>query len=646
MKRKLALLVAALLVCSCALGLSGVFAAGETVTIATAMDLAAAIKNQDDNQTWILTGDMYDLDATCLAEYEDYSNGGNTHWYFPIYKDGITIKGENNPIITSSVTSVNSSINLQNFITVFGDGLTIENVQLKSKTEANKVIEIRGKDFTLRNVDVLDAGEGNGEGGSIYFNSPNVGNSLLENVNLKGRLIESYKGGGAPANIGTITLDNVVVDASESVYMGDDYWLINTTPAQYYPAISTYNGMNPVGPGEAAGGQTNQGALTANNPFVVADGGLTIQIGNGALNPFVQMMQMAPEGTVIELMEDIELGGTLFIYDKAEAITIKGNGHTITASAAYDPDNGDILVKPPAGNNRLNLITVGNCADITFTDVNIVTTGANRHGLNIVDSSVTLNDVVIDHEASISGAPLIINASDVKVTGALELIAGDTSWYGFNVDSKGSEACLDLSDATGFTFTDNSTAKDKEPGTLEGAGANVETNADIIVEDDGTVRMAIRVESVEIQGLDDDGGLALEVGDTKTLTLEITPADADYTNAVWASADTAIATVVDGVVTAVAPGTTTINVTVDGQMDRFTIVVSAAAQELTPTPSDEPIATPTATESAPATAAPTNPPVGVNPPTGDINTLAIVMVLMVAAAALVGGLQLVRRKQN
>ena len=71
----------------------------------------------------------------------------------------------------------------------------------------------------------------------------------------------------------------------------------------------------------------------------------------------------------------------------------------------------------------------------------------------------------------------------------------------------------------------------------------------------------IPVEAVEL----DQTELSLKVGETATLTATIFPDDATNQDVVWSSSDEAVATVVDGVVTAVAEGEALITVTaVDG----------------------------------------------------------------------------------
>ena len=97
----------------------------------------------------------------------------------------------------------------------------------------------------------------------------------------------------------------------------------------------------------------------------------------------------------------------------------------------------------------------------------------------------------------------------------------------------------------------------------------------------------------------------LSVGDTETLTATIAPTEATNKVVTWGSSDDAVATVVDGVVTAVAEGTATITVTTDdgGYTDNCVVTVNPA-----PTPavtldftSNTGWSFPTAKEEGPAT---------------------------------------------
>lgn len=69
------------------------------------------------------------------------------------------------------------------------------------------------------------------------------------------------------------------------------------------------------------------------------------------------------------------------------------------------------------------------------------------------------------------------------------------------------------------------------------------------------------VESVTVE----PASLTLEVGQGETLTATVSPGNADDKTVIWRSSDTDVATVEDGVVTAVSEGTATITATADGK---------------------------------------------------------------------------------
>lgn len=84
---------------------------------------------------------------------------------------------------------------------------------------------------------------------------------------------------------------------------------------------------------------------------------------------------------------------------------------------------------------------------------------------------------------------------------------------------------------------------------------------------------AIPVESVTLS----EESLDLLVGDQVELTVEILPEDAEYDEFVWSSSDEAVATVADGLVTAVAEGSAEITVQVGDVTDVCAVTVSVPA---------------------------------------------------------------------
>ena len=81
----------------------------------------------------------------------------------------------------------------------------------------------------------------------------------------------------------------------------------------------------------------------------------------------------------------------------------------------------------------------------------------------------------------------------------------------------------------------------------------------------------VAVESVTLNKTE----LTLEVGDEETLTATVAPDNATNKTVTWSSSDSAVATVANGKVTAVAAGTATITATADGKSATCTVTVNA-----------------------------------------------------------------------
>ena len=394
---------------------------GEVVKITNSQELIDAINNQKDNQTWELAAGTYDVADGCL-EHVANMNGVEKGFVFPIHANNITIKGMGDVTITSEYDSNTGNWAGQNFITVGGSNVTIEDVKLKGNYNSyyegcNKVLELigNGKNLALRNVEclALTKADGTQNSGSIYINVADAGNTVLENVTL-------YSWINARAvTAGTVTANNVVQDFTKNEYAGY--------------SDPTYGYAWDLG-------------ITGNN---VVLNGFTIKVDNKT--EFVkQIMDKLQPGTTIELMSDIEVSEEVYI-NGIDNVTINGNGHTITAADDFKMNT--------AGQIELMKIQADN---VTLNDVNLVATAANKHTLDVWGSqNVQLNNVTLNHENAQSGAPLVVNGSDVTVSGNFSVVTGDNSWYGVNLDNKNGNASLTFAEDATLTFTDNSSTADK-----------------------------------------------------------------------------------------------------------------------------------------------------------------------------------------
>jgi len=177
--------------------------------VKNATELRDALKNQKNGEVIAIKEGTYNMDRDDETKYED-----QTGFYFLLTASNFTLKGFGNVVIKSTVESENGVWASQNFVTIAGDNTLIEGITLQCKKEPNKVIEILGKDTTLRSIKVEPMDEVK-FAGSIYL-STKAGNTTIENSSLTyGRITTSG------ASDSTLTLKNVTIDFANA-YLDED----------------------------------------------------------------------------------------------------------------------------------------------------------------------------------------------------------------------------------------------------------------------------------------------------------------------------------------------------------------------------------------------------------------------------------------
>ena len=424
------------------------------LVMSTAGELAQAIAAQQDGQSWILEAGIYDLDAALLAIYGSWTNpapSAQTGWYFPIHADHLTITGEGTPVLTSSVVSANGAWASQDFITIWGSDVTIDGVNIRSKQETNKAIEVFASNFTLKNAVILantvarapeETSTGSLFSGSIYFNAmnPDIGSALLENVTLSGwiaveKLISS----------GTVTLRNSVIDFRGNIYAN---YLWDGTRYQY-GVISKNSRI--VSEGFKVLVDVNQYNLQVNildrvpaNTIVEFAAG-TYYVPAELAVPAGVTLDTATNGAVIEVMP----ADTVFVYNVPEFNAALNNTAiaTIRMAAGIYEFSSQISV-----DRTVSIIGAGD-ATILKVSADLGTASVSKHALSIRSSNhVTLKNMIID-SASLAygvnmyksqsvllenvtlknskGAGLTVNGSDVA---AVNLTTAGNTWGAVNVD--------------------------------------------------------------------------------------------------------------------------------------------------------------------------------------------------------------------
>ncbi len=427
-KRKLLSVLLALCMVLALVPMTALAESGNAVSITSVEQLEAAIENQADDQVWELAAGTYELSKAFTTS--EPVNGETGPFIFPITADNLKIVGKGDVVITSSVTpdaATGGVWHNQNFLTVIGSGVTIENVDLKANKNlyyaqtdpiggVNKAVEVLGKNFALKDVALLPV-EGQSEdavnSGSVYFSTADAGNAVLENVTVRSWVTARTD----TVKNGTITLKNTIIDISN--------FIDNTTYA-----------------------------TSASNDIFVSDG-LSVLV-DSSINLSGEIFNKVPAGTTVKLTEDYLVNGDrgLQIDPANQNITFDLNGFSVKPGDDFTPntDNG-------VNKWRANLMSINGADGFTLTGGKLTADGkeAVRNVLNVQGSKgVVIDDVVLNHEGSAAGAPLIVNASEVTVTGKLDVVTGQGSWYGINVDNKGEEASLVFAEESTLTYTDKS----------------------------------------------------------------------------------------------------------------------------------------------------------------------------------------------
>ena len=331
-----------------------------------------------------------------------------------------------------------------------------------------------------------------------------------------------------------LTINNVDVTATNT---SNNQQGILLQSANSSPATLTVNGGELTASGQSAGikyfigsGESGSGtpSLTvSNNAIVRANGGISdnsstdIQIEDGN-NSSGGIVFDDDKGTVYG---DVTLQGNLEISE--------GESLTLDVGASLNANGHNVIVD----GGTLDSTLATNLGDSVIYKVTQVELGKTSLTLNVGDEENLIPTITPD------------NATDKSVT--WESSASGVA----TVDTSGKVTAVSVG-----TATITATAAD---GSGEKATCSVTVNAAAIVP----------VESVSL----DKTSLELTEGGTARLTATILPDNATNKNVTWSTSDASIATVTDGVVTAVAPGTATITVTTEDGSKTATCAVTVAA---------------------------------------------------------------------
>lgn len=115
-----------------------------------------------------------------------------------------------------------------------------------------------------------------------------------------------------------------------------------------------------------------------------------------------------------------------------EGTTLNLALHSISGTGDFSADNTQKHV--------LNISASG----VTVKNGNIVAGDGNKHCVYVGNgaSNVVLENVTLNNEKTVGGAPLVISSASVEIRGELKLVLGENSWYGINLDNRNSKPSI------------------------------------------------------------------------------------------------------------------------------------------------------------------------------------------------------------
>ena len=384
-----------------------------TIEIDSDDKLVNAIKNQADGQIWTIKEGTYTLNpGTDIYESQ-------TGWFFPIVANDLNIVGEGDVTIKAGTDVANGAWASQNFVTIWGNNVTIDNVTLISQVDPssdmpNKVVEILGDNTVLLNIttesnmdeetDVEDFS------GTIYIGASGI-NTVLHNVTLnKGRISFS----GADSSNHTLLI-NVLVDYAGSPRESQSLMYPVYNPNNSPVSVDRFkvNVSNAIAP------QLNEviAHLPANTELTLKDGEYVLDNDN----------------------DDTVESGHLYITND---ITLKGESHNTVISVNAGGLTGQAGVYVEANVTISNLKVVMNTTNTSLAalkasgnslsvvdrlkleNVAVVNNGG-KHGINIHGvTNAVLNRVTVSTDNdSLKGVALAVASSNVTVLNS-DLILG------------------------------------------------------------------------------------------------------------------------------------------------------------------------------------------------------------------------------
>ncbi|GAB6395362.1 MAG: Ig-like domain-containing protein [Bacteroidales bacterium] len=351
-----------------------------------------------------------------------------------------------------------------------------------------------------------------------------------------------------------VPVSGVSIAAADSLAVGDTLRLHATIePANATNQAVTWSSDNDlVATVDAAGLVTGVSAGEAHIFVTTVDGGLKDSV-------LIKVYTIAVEGVTI-----------------AAAVDSVGVGHTLKLTAKVTPDNAtDKSVTWSSGNTAVATVSsAGTVTGRTAGETYIYVTTVDGGYKDSVAIRVYTEEVV-PQPIPVTGVTIAGATDSLKADSTLQLTAVITPEDADNktVTWSSSDAAVATVDNTGLV---TGVAEGEAIITVTTEDGEFTASVTIAVYTEEVVPQPIPVEGVTL----DKETATLAIDETLQLTYAIEPADADVEYSVaWSSDNEAVATVADGVVTAIAEGEAIITITVTTEDGEFTASVTITVEE-------------------------------------------------------------------
>lgn len=250
------------------------------------------------------------------------------------------------------------------------------------------------------------------------------------------------------------------------------------------------------------------------------------------------------------------------------SITLEPNGtQQLTATVNATPSSADKTVTWNTSNASVATVSTTGLVTAVAQGSATITATSNLDNTKSGTCTVTVNP---------PAAPIEVESISMKSATTIGIGSSETLAVTYNpTDANTGKALTWSSDNEAVATVD---ANGKVTGVAEGKTTITATTAN-----GKSATCTVTVQAIAVTGVSlNKSTVSIKVGNTETLTATVAPANATNKNVTWSSSNTAIATVNNGVVTAVAEGEATITVTTADGKQNATCTVKVTAGDPVP----------------------------------------------------------------